>query len=72
MDRFTVITSGHLTKNHRFPKFMWHTATFIVKFLHVSGRKRDSAMLVENSIRNSLMSNPKGHLFFHFYYENIQ
>ena len=34
VDRFTVtvVTCGHVTKNHRFPKFVWHIPTFILNF----------------------------------------
>ena len=32
VDRFTVITGGQVTKNHRFPKFVWHRTTSIVNF----------------------------------------
>ena len=31
VDHFTVVTCGHITKNHRFLKFVWHTTTYTEK-----------------------------------------
>ena len=34
MGRFTVVTCGNVTKDHRFPKLVWHT-TSTVKLVSV-------------------------------------
>ena len=52
MDRFTIVTCGHVTKNHLFSKIHVVYNNFYCKLLHVSGRSSTSAMFVVNNIPN--------------------